>query len=161
MKKRSRPDSDYKLEEPSHMKSSAIDAWLQHWLQIQKKGKRPLVLKASSDKASELDGKKDPKVADRQSSKKSKAGYIEPDDETNNINDGASDAPGTNGSRGTDNLLVPKSPRIVSPTPAMRRIFLTSLSDDVHYKKLLLLLLAAKVSNTISVATLTDKRIGR
>jgi hypothetical protein len=32
LSKRSQVDSDYHLEEPSHMKSNAIDFWLRHWL---------------------------------------------------------------------------------------------------------------------------------
>jgi len=129
------------------MKSDAIDAWLQHWLKIQKKGKRPLVLKDGSEKASDQDANKNPKVVDRRTSKKSKDGYIEPDDdeEAPQIDDGAADG-----------LLVPKSPSSVSPTDARRRSFLKSLSDDVQYKELLLLLLAAKVSNISSVFTWTD-----
>ena len=137
------------------MKSNGIDAWLQHWLKMQKKGKRPLVLKDSSDK--------NPKVVDRRTSKPSKGGYIEPDDdeEAPHINDGASDAHDTSEAHAADGTLVPKSPSSVSPTEARRRIFLKSLSDDVHYKELLLLLLAAKVSNIYSVFTLPHPWIGR
>ncbi|KIM79975.1 hypothetical protein PILCRDRAFT_9863 [Piloderma croceum F 1598] len=51
--KRSRPDSDYKLKEPSHMKSDGVDSWLRHWLKLQKKNKCPLVLKEHSDKQSD------------------------------------------------------------------------------------------------------------
>ena len=57
LSKRSQPDSDHKLEEPSHMKSVGIDAWLQHWLKLQKKSRRPLVLKDPTDKSSELNPK--------------------------------------------------------------------------------------------------------
>ena len=46
------------------MKSNGIDAWLQHWLKIQKKGKCLLVLKDSSDRASDNNGNKNPKVVD-------------------------------------------------------------------------------------------------
>src|SRR5258706_9456641 len=42
---RSRPDSNCRLEEPSHMKSDSIDCWLTHWLKLQNRGKRPLVVK--------------------------------------------------------------------------------------------------------------------
>ena len=35
------------------MKSDATDCWLNHWLQLQKKGKWPLVLKDGSGKLSE------------------------------------------------------------------------------------------------------------
>jgi hypothetical protein len=47
--KKSRPDSDHQLQEPSHMKSDGVDAWLQHWLKLQKRNKRPLILKDGSD----------------------------------------------------------------------------------------------------------------
>ena len=50
---RSRPDSDCNLEEPSHMKLDSINCWLQHWLKLQKKGRRPLVLKDPSSKSSQ------------------------------------------------------------------------------------------------------------
>jgi len=53
LSKQSQPDCDYKLEEPSYMKSSAIDAWLRHWLKLQNKKKCPLVLKNPSDRSSE------------------------------------------------------------------------------------------------------------
>jgi hypothetical protein len=145
------------------MKSNGIDAWLQHWLKIQKKGKRPLVLKASSDRASDNDGNKNPKVVDRRTVKKSKAGYIKPDDdeEAPHTDDGASDACDTGKATAADGLLVPKSPSSVSHTDARRRNFLKSLSDDVYYQELLLLLLAAKVSNISSGFSLIDPWIGR
>jgi hypothetical protein len=42
-----------------------------------------------------------------------------------------------------------------------RRTFLASLSDDKHYKNLLLLLSAAKVSNSLSESSSTNKWVGR
>ena len=53
LSKKSWPNSDWRLEEPSWMNSNAIDCWLSHWLQLQKKGKWPLVLKDGSGKLSE------------------------------------------------------------------------------------------------------------
>ena len=50
LSKRSQADSDHWLEEPSHMKSDGVDAWLKHWLKLQKKNKHPLVLKRPLDK---------------------------------------------------------------------------------------------------------------
>ena len=50
MAKQSRPESDHQLQEPSHMKSDGVDAWLQHWLKLQKRNKHPLILKDNSDK---------------------------------------------------------------------------------------------------------------
>jgi hypothetical protein len=37
MSKRSQPDSNHRLEEPSHIKSVSVNVWLQHWLKLQKK----------------------------------------------------------------------------------------------------------------------------
>src|SRR5258705_10473989 len=50
---RCRPNSDCNLEEPSHMKLDSVDFWLQHWLKLQKKGRRPLVMKDPSSKSSQ------------------------------------------------------------------------------------------------------------
>ena len=123
-----------------------------------KKGKCPLVLKDSLDRASDNDGNK---VGDRQTLKKSKAGYIEPDDEeAPHIDDGVLNTCDTGEATWADGLLVPKSPSSVSPTEARCQTFLKSLSDDVHYKELLLLL-AAKVSNISSVFSLIDLSIGQ
>jgi hypothetical protein len=145
------------------MKSNGIDAWLQHWLKIQKKGKRLLVLKASSDRASDNEGNKNPKVVDRRTLKKSKAAYIKPDndEEAPHIDDGASDTRDTGKATVADGLLVPKSPSSVSLSEARRQTFLKSLSDDVYYQELLLLLLTAKVSNISSVFSLINPWIGR
>jgi hypothetical protein len=49
--KKSRPDSNHQLQEPSYMKSDGVDAWLRHWLTLQKRNKRPLILKDGSDEA--------------------------------------------------------------------------------------------------------------
>ena len=42
------------------MKSEAVDCWIKHWLRLQNKGKRPLVLKNASDKqqkSSDVEGR--------------------------------------------------------------------------------------------------------
>ena len=42
------------------MKSEAVNCWIKHWLQLQNKGKRPLVLKNTSDKqqkSSDVEGR--------------------------------------------------------------------------------------------------------
>jgi hypothetical protein len=54
LSKRSWVDSNHKLEEPSHVKSEGVDAWLKHWLKLQKKSKHPLVLKGPADQSPEL-----------------------------------------------------------------------------------------------------------
>jgi hypothetical protein len=107
MTKKSQPDSDYKLEELLHMKSDGVDAWLKHWLKMQKKGSTPLMLKDGSDKPSESHVNKDPKIIDQQKGKKQ---YVEPDsdDEANEINNGVLDAARAN--KGTDGPSLPKSP---------------------------------------------------
>src|SRR6266481_8197711 len=78
LSKKSRPDSDYKLEEPSHMKSDGVDAWLKHWLKLQKKKKRPLELKDPSHKSSE--SLPTTTAVLRRTLKGSKDQYIESDD---------------------------------------------------------------------------------
>jgi hypothetical protein len=160
MTKKSRPDSDYKLEEPSHMKSDGVDAWLKHWLKMQKKGSTPLVLKDGSDKSSESHVNKDPKIVDRRKGKKR---YVEPDsdDEATEINDGVLDAARAKKKKGTDGPSLPKSPYSVGTISQSRRTFLASLSDDKHYKNLLLLLSATKVSNSLSESSSTNKWVGR
>jgi len=137
------------------MKSSGVDAWLQHWLKMQRKGKCPLALKEPSDKNRDA-------IKDWQNLKKSKPGYIEPDkDDEMNINDSISDAAQTNAKGGTDGPLVLKSPHDVASTRTSCRKLLASLSDNLDYKKLLLLLLTTKVRNTLSICALTNGWIGR
>jgi hypothetical protein len=137
------------------MKSSGVDAWLQHWLKMQRKGKHPLALKEPSDK--NRDATKEPTIKDRRNMKKSKPGYVEPDeDDEMNMDDSISDAAQTNAKGGSDGPLVPKSPHDVASTRSSRRKFLASLSDNLDYKKLLLLLLATKVRNTLSICALTN-----
>src|SRR5882762_9179055 len=73
--KKSCPDSDHQLQEPSHMKSDAVDAWLQHWLKMQKRNKRPPVLKDDSDETHT-----NPTAASKRKPKASKAQSINDDD---------------------------------------------------------------------------------
>ena len=87
-------------------------------------------------------------------------GQIHDDEEAPHIDDGVSDACDIGDATAADGLLVPKSPSSVSPTEVRRRTFLKSLSDDVHYKELLLLLLTTKVSNISLVFSLIDPWIG-
>jgi len=47
--KKSRPNSNHWFQDLSYMKSDGVDAWLQHWLTLQKRNKRPLILKDGSD----------------------------------------------------------------------------------------------------------------
>jgi hypothetical protein len=154
-------DSDHKLEEPSHMKSEGVDAWLKHWLKLQKKSKRPLVLKGPADQSPELrQGSNN--VSKRKTGKgKGKARYIESEDsddeetedksDTGGVNEGNTElsvCAGQSNERAPDDgiLTLPPSPLSASNNRKTRRAFLGSLSNDDNYKKLLLLLRAAKVS---------------
>ena len=60
------------------MKSDCVDAWLKHWLRLQKRNKCPLVLKACTDKTS--DTHPTPTIASKSKGKKKKAHYIESDE---------------------------------------------------------------------------------
>jgi hypothetical protein len=84
LSKRSRPDCDYKLEEPTYMKSDAVDAWLQHWLKLQKKKKRPLELKDPSHKSS--GALPTTTAVSRRKVKGSKDRYVESDDSNDEEN---------------------------------------------------------------------------
>ncbi|KIM91745.1 hypothetical protein PILCRDRAFT_851 [Piloderma croceum F 1598] len=122
------------------MKSEGVDAWLKHWLKMQKKGSRPLVLKDGSNKPSEANVNTHPKIVDRRKGKKR---YVEPDND-DEVDDGVLDAARANKKKGTDGLSLLKSPHSVGPISQSRLTFLASLSDDKHYKNLLSLLFAAK-----------------
>ena len=164
LEKRSRPDSDHRLEEPSHMKSDGVDTWLRHWLQLQKKKKRPLLLKDTADKADERETL--PTVVSKRKGKR--AGYVETDsdkesqsdqgaDVGSDADDGATDkathATKTNAQRtedgGTATLLALPSPRSAAKSRSSRYAFLESLSENPNYKRLLSLLRVARVSFSI------------
>ncbi len=74
----SRPDTDFKLEEPSHMKSDGVDCWLKHWLKSQKKGRHPLVLRDPTRQLSQAG--LNPKVVSKRKAKRSKALNMEIND---------------------------------------------------------------------------------
>jgi len=140
------------------MKSDGVDAWLKHWLRLQKHNKRPLVLKARTDKTS--DTHPTPTIASKSKGKK-KAHYIENDesddlypvDEEDQDDDSRTDAPVTPSGTGkgkepvTYPKTLPPSPQTAALMRKTRRTFLATLSDDGNYKMLLLLLHAAKVSS--------------
>lgn len=46
------PDTDHRLQEPSHMQSAGVDAWLGHWLCLQTRGKHPLILTTPTNQSS-------------------------------------------------------------------------------------------------------------
>ena len=77
------------------MKSNGVDAWLKHWLKLQKKNKCPLVLKRPSDKI--LDTSSTSASGLKSKGKKGKARYVEPDDSANEEMDDQSDNGGVEG----------------------------------------------------------------
>jgi hypothetical protein len=167
LSKKSRPDSDFKLEEPSHMKSDGVDAWLKHWLKLQKKKRRPLELKDPSHRS--FESIPTTTTVPRQKVKGSKDKYIECDDSNDEespdeAGDGESNGDPSNiTNRGgqpsdtdTEATVLPLSPASASVTRKSRRTFLQSLSDDKKYRKLINLLGAAKVSNSLSIFSWTD-----
>jgi len=144
------------------MKSEGVDAWLRHWLKLQKRNKHPLVLKDRSDKPSDH-----PAPPHIKGKGKAKAQEVDSEDDEE-MDDDADDsvsnpalppAPptdtGTN-AEGDDHIKsLPKSPSSAAHNRISSRTFLTSLSDDKSYKKLLLLLKAADVSTEWLVSALT------
>jgi len=169
--KGSRPDSDHQLQEPSYMKSDGVDAWLWHWLKLQKRNKHPLVLKHGSDEAhpnptssskrkakasksrvpdnNDSDGgdieetendQSDEEDIEDDTNDQSNQGDIPEDknDQSDNTHDGANTA-----------KVLPPTPLSASDTRMGRHEFLATLSKDKNYQKLLLLIRAANVSNTL------------
>jgi hypothetical protein len=156
LSKKSQPDSDHKLQDPSHMKSDGVDAWLRHWLKLQKKGRRPLVLRDPTDKSSERIPKS--KAVTKRKASQGKVRYIESDESDdqdigNKSETEESEEPPRE--EGPANALV-MSPFSASATRKTRRAFLESLSNDTNYKKLQLLLYAAKVSNHVLAHNLAN-----
>ena len=139
------------------MKSEAVDCWIKHWLQLQNKGKRPLVLKNASDKqqkSSNVEGRltskhkgkmKATETADSESDNADK-----PADGTVNVDD---DHQSNQDSGGAANKRpfphpacdLPASPLSTDLNRTTRQRFLKSLSNDKNYQRLLLLLQAAQV----------------
>ena len=160
LSKRSQADSDHRLEEPSHMKSDGVDAWLKHWLKLQKKNKRPLVLKRPSDEI--LDTSSTSASGLKSKGKKGKAWYVEPDDPANEEMDHPSDNSGVEGDESensgrpsntdkamTTNVTEPlPTPYSASDNRRTRRQFLVLLSANNNYKQLMLLLHITKVGET-------------
>src|SRR6202042_2517223 len=138
LSKKSQPDSDHKLEEPSHMKSDGVDAWLRHWLKLQKKGQRPLVLKDPTDKSSEPHPKS--RTVTKRKASQGKAWYIESDESDDQDKGNKLDSEET---EDAPHVEKPGNALVVLPSPmsasAMRktcRAFLASLASDMNYKKL-------------------------
>jgi hypothetical protein len=186
LSKRSQVDSDYHLEELLHMKSNAIDFWLRHWLHLQNKGTRPLVLIDNSDKSpkTRITVELTPPIMLTRWKGKAKVQYIEPNDSdsldtSDNESAGASvrgdpdrdtaidpahnhftcsrPASQTGTATGTDAYLVLlQSPFHATPTHKLHSTFLTSLSDDLNYQKIIVLLGAAMVSGRLFAVPLAN-----
>lgn len=146
--KRSRPEADHVLQEPSRMTEVAINTWLKHWLTRQQRSKRPLILKSPSD--SNDGNRKPPRV--RKSSKK-RIEWVEPDgeDQEDDEDEDDEDAQDERGTPDNDGNLgepgdSPVTPAACATSRTSRRAFLATLSQDAKYQQLLLLLDAAKVS---------------
>jgi hypothetical protein len=144
------------------MKSDGVDAWLQHWLKMQKRNKRPLVLKDDSDESCT-----NPPTASKRKSKASNAQPLdddnsddEPADKDNSVDEDEpvdeDDNPNPSKISNTNaDATLPPTPLSASDTRNTRRTFLTTLADDQNYQRLIQLLRAAKVSymplsNTLS-----------
>ena len=137
------------------MKLDGVDSWLQHWLQLQKKKKQPLLLKDTADKASE----RETLLTVVSKWKGKKAGYVETNsdeesqsdqvaDASSDADDGATDkathATKTNPQRTEDGstatLLALPSPCSAAKSRSSHYAFLESLSASPNYKRLLSLL---------------------
>ena len=142
------------------MKVDAVDAWLKHWLWLQKKGKHPLVLKKASEEGN--DKSPTPQTAPSRSTKqkgKQQAhesdddGDISGDNQTNKLDVGQHEKSiqpiwnkmieDSNG-EGTDTIL-PLPPLSADLNHCTHLAFLKSLLDDEWYQKLLTLLQTTQV----------------
>jgi hypothetical protein len=153
------------------MKSDGVDAWLKHWLTLQKRNKRPLILKDGSDeahpnptssskrkaKASKAratnddesdEGEAHPNLTSlsKRKSKASKPRATDDDesDEEEVQEDKNNESENTH-DRDTAKGLPP-TPHSASETRMGCREFLATLSKDKNYHRLLLLIRAADVS---------------
>jgi hypothetical protein len=186
LSKRSQVDSDYHLEEPSHMKSNAIDFWLRHWLHLQNKEMCLLVLIDNSNKSPKTCITVDltPPIMSTQWKVKVKVQYIEPNDSdssdtldnkfagasvrgnpdrdtaidpTHSLPTCSHPASKTGTATGIDaHLVLLQSPFHATPTYKSHSAFLTSLSDNVNYQKMIVLLGAAIVSGRLFAVPLAD-----
>ena len=136
------------------MKSDAIDCWLNHWLQLQTKGKWPLVLKDKSGKLS----KHLPAMTVKWKGKQI-AQYVD-SEVSDNVEMSDSDVPNANGQgpstpnnndiaqgKVSQTAIYPPSPRSAALSRQTWHMFLKSLSGNKNYQQLLLLLRVAKVSD--------------
>ena len=114
------------------------------------------MLKDPTDKLSELIPKS--QTVTKRKASQGKARYIETDESDNQDTGNKSDSEETEEpprGEGPDNALV-LLPFSVSATHKTCRAFLASLSNDMNYKKLQLLLYVAKVSKHVLAHTLAN-----
>ena len=104
------------------MKSDSVDAWLKHWIKLQKKNKWPLVLKWPMDKT--LGMLPSTAITSKSKKKGGKARYIEPDntgsegldecsDDGGKTKDGSvilNDGAENDWLEGHNGAIIPKSP---------------------------------------------------
>jgi hypothetical protein len=136
------------------MKSDGVDAWLKHWLQLQRKDKRPLVLKDRSDRPSTPSkqrgkGKGKGKARDTESEESDDEQKVDTEDDS----ESDMDKPATAAEKAP---VLPLSPKSAALSRKTRHAFLTSLSDDTNYQQMVLLLRAAKVSINMHVFMVAD-----
>ena len=140
------------------MKSEAVDCWLKHWLQLRKKGKRPLVLKNSSKRQSESPPKLLAKWKGKTKARDPPVDWSKNSDNLEtpivNVKDGQ-ESDGHHDEDPSANM-APQSTGGLSLSPCSANMncwtwatFLKTLSNDKHYQKLLLLLKVAQVSQRI------------
>jgi hypothetical protein len=138
---------------------------------LQKRNKRPLVLKDHLDKSSEMRANILVITKKHKGKGKGNGQYVESDkfdDEEmeESENDNGLNQLGTRSGRtgqpttATDNeghgTVLPQSPKSVAISQETHHKFLNSLSQDAQYQKLILLLCAAKVSYYMLVYLVTD-----
>lgn len=171
--KASRPESDHVLMEPSHMTETAVNDWLTHWLARQNSGKRGLVLKNPSAVNAKPQTQRQPRQGkgkgkgcyiepdDEGEDEEDDPNVEEDESEDNRLNDEGEQEP--NGVEQDANNAGPSIPpgnrKKISDNDGTavltaascgkgrkaRRTFLESLSDDINYRRLLLLLDIASV----------------
>ena len=139
------------------MKSEAVDCWIKHWLQLQNKGKWPLVLKNASDKqqkSSDVEGrltsKHKGKMKATETTDSESDNVDKPADGTVNVDDdhqSDQDSGGAANKRPSPHPAhnLPASPLSADLNRTTCWRFLKSLSNNKNYQRLLLLLQAAQV----------------
>lgn len=160
--KRSRPETDHSLQEPSRMTEDAVNTWLKHWHGRQQRSKRPLILK--DPVRGNAANKNQPKGRGRD---KTRIDWVEPEDVDQEAGAGDTDGGDTSDGNGEGNSKDsgngpadhavdrasgnrPAPPAASGTSRASRRAFLATLSADAKFQELLLLMDVAKVNGFAS-----------